>query len=177
MALTFTQITSTTLTSATNTVTFSSIPSTYDDLVIRTSTRGDGLGVNFRTDFRYNSNSSSVYSRFYMQSDYATASILQVANASLTLWENPESTNGSSATANQFSNNEWYIGNYASTSQNKQGRADIVLENNAVSTGAYRVMGAGLFRDNTAISSITITINSGNFVIGSSFYLYGIKRN
>jgi hypothetical protein len=38
-------------------------------------------------------------------------------------------------------------------------------------------MGAGLFRDNTAISSITITINSGNFVIGSSFYLYGIKRN
>lgn len=176
MAITYYQIASSTLGSATNTVTFSGIPSTYDDLVLRTSTRGDGISVNYRTDIRYNSNSSSVYSRFYMQSDYSTASILQVANANLTLWENPETTPGAGASASIFSNNEWYIGNYASTTQNKQSRADGVLENNAVTT-AYRIMGAGLFRDTTAISSITITINSGNFVAGSSFYLYGIKRN
>lgn len=176
MAITHVQIASSVLSVATNTVTFSSIPGIYDDLILKISTRNDGISANYRTDIRYNGNSSALYSRFYMQSDYSTGTILQVATSGLTLWENPETTNGGGTTANTFSNTEFYISNYASTTQNKQGRTDGVLEQNSATT-AWRIMGAGLFRDNTAITSITVTINSGNFVIGSSFFLYGIKRN
>jgi hypothetical protein len=111
-----------------------------------------------------------------MQSDYSTGTVLRNSTNNATLWNNSETLNGSGTTTNTFSNTEFYISNYQSASQNKQGRSDGVLENNS-STATYRIMGAGLFRDNTAITSITIVPSSGNFVSGSSFFLYGIKRN
>jgi hypothetical protein len=78
------------------------------------------------------------------------------------------------ATANTFSNSEVYIPNYSS-SNNKAFSSEGVQEDN--SSTAFVGLAAGLWSDVAAITSIRITNSSGDYVSGSSFYLYGIKNS
>ena len=73
--------------------------------------------------------------------------------------------------ANTFSSNEMYIPNYTAATY-KPISYFAVQEDNA--TGASIICLAQLLSSSTAISSITIATSSGNFISGSSFYLYGI---
>jgi hypothetical protein len=74
-------------------------------------------------------------------------------------------------TTNTFSNGELYIPSYTA-SQNKPVGIFAVTENNA--TTALMGITAGLWSNTAAITSLTLAQPSGNFVTGSSFYLYGI---
>ena len=172
MANTYVLIASNTLSSAAASVTFSSIPGTYTDLVLRWSSRSDRTGnILDVTQIRFNGDSNANYSRRTVYGDGASA---LSANASgddsiSNVW-----TNAGNSTSSTFSSNELYIPNYTSTAK-KTSSLFNVLENNA--TTAYVQAQAGLYNTSIAITSIVLTNVVSTFVSGSSFWLYGIKAN
>jgi hypothetical protein len=81
----------------------------------------------------------------------------------------------SNETASTFSNSEIYLPNYASSSINKEYSSSGVVENNA--TAANSVLTAGLWSSTAAITQIDLVGMGGDFVSGSTFYLYGINKS
>lgn len=171
MATTYTLISSNTLSSSAASVTFSAIPSTYTDLVLRVSARTDRASTNDRLRITYNSDTSTNYSNIAILGDGAAASSQLASSATyMQDWY----IDGDTATSNTFGNSEIYIPSYLA-SQNKPVGGSSVMETNA--TTAYLGAVAALWRNTAAITSINITKIGTNFVSGSSFYLYGIKNS
>ena len=161
-------IASNTLTSSAASVTFSSIPSTYTDLVLKCSMRGAAGGAATGIDFTFNSIATG-YSKTQLRGDGTTADSFRSSGSSAMVLST--TVNQSGSTSNTFSNMELYIPNYAG-STNKVASIDGATENNA--TEAYRTVIAGLMQNTAAITSLTIT---ANLVSGSTFWLYGLKNS
>ena len=170
MANTYTLISSNVLSGAAASVTFSSIPSTYTDLVIRTSTRTDGPNVGSYFTYYYNSDTSSK-SVTYLERDNANV----VASFRDTVNEAWGASTAASATTNTFGSAEVYIPNYAGT-DNKPSSAFGAGESNAAN-GPRMAISANLTQLTSAVTSITLSGGDGSFLAGSSFYLYGIKNS
>ena len=173
MPTTMQLISAQTLTSASASVTFSSIPATFTDLKILMSTRNSTGAVGLW--IRLNGDSAQSYSwKMIYGSGSTAASISQSVGTdydrSFFAYADP-----STYTANTFSNLEMYIPNYLSSNA-KSVSIDSVGENN--STTAYSSLTAGLW-STSAITSITILPEgaTANLVAGSSFYLYGISSD
>jgi hypothetical protein len=165
MATTYEAIATVTVGSGTAaTMSFTSIPGTYTDLVLKISGRStsDNIGI----DISFNGASTNQSYR-RLRGDGSAAS-------STTLTSIRVINNNSGATASTFGNTEVYIPNYAG-SNNKSVSADGVNENNA--TEAFADLGAGLWSVTDAITSITLTPNLGNFAQYSTATLYGIKNS
>lgn len=175
MANTYTLIASNTLSSSAASVTFSSIPNTYTDLVLRFSARASGSGSLAGLAIKFNGSTTSIYSNTNLLAYSASGTSDRTTNAaSIPATDNITDGGG---TANTFSNNELYIPSYTA-SQNKPTSLSSVVEKNTVTNFEWLVYtGAGLYRDTAAISSIALTTNAGSFVSGSSFFLYGIKNS
>ena len=147
---------------------FTSIPGTYDDLVIKISSRsttnlgGVWTGVNVRL----NGSTTSLTSRQLYGTGSAAGS---AATATDNVW-----TTSSAATASTFDNSEIYIPNYAG-STNKSFSADSVTENNA--TAALAAMTANLWSNTNAVTSITLVEAGNSFAQHSTAVLYGIKKS
>ena len=171
MATTYTLINSNVLTSSAASVTFSSIPATYTDLVLRFSIRSNGTEI---SNLRINGSSSSVYSRTRLRGT-GTAASSNSDTGQTQLNFNNSTTYDGGFTANIFSSGEIYIPSYT-VSQNRPISAFITEENDA----AYSSMQvfAGLYSNTTAITSLTMLngTSTDQFVSGSSFYLYGISN-
>lgn len=151
------------------TVEFTSIPSTYTDLLVKASTRGDSTAAAF-TSIRLlpNGSSSNGSTRWIRGNGSAASSDLDTTG----IYSGESDT--ALATASTFANIEWYIPNYAGSAY-KSFSIDSVQENNATQAFAHLV--AGLWSVTTAISSITLDLSAGSFVQYSTFYLYGIKNS
>jgi hypothetical protein len=147
---------------------FSSIPSTYTDLCFKISARITRSGV--VTDIMnisFNGASTNESSR-RLEGNGSSASS---ASNSLLLAYQASSTD---ATASTFGNGEFYIPNYAG-STNKSASNDGVSENNG--TTAFAGFAANLWSNTAAINQVTFTPDSGtNFVQYSTIYLYGVKN-
>jgi len=171
MANTYVQIGSTvTVSTATASIAFSSIPATYTDLVVKMSARSS-TGANAWDDVYVAINGSS--SNFTSRVLYGTGSAAGSANFATSIAQVAE---GNSGTASTFGNTEIYFPNYAGSTYAKSFSADSVSENNATSSLAQ--LGAGLYNPGTqaAITSLTFTwLSAGNFVTYSTASLYGIK--
>jgi hypothetical protein len=147
---------------------FTSIPGTYDDLVIKISSRsttnlgGVWTGVNVRL----NGSTTSLTSRQLYGTGSAAGS---AATATDNFW-----TTSSAATASTFDNSEIYIPNYAG-STNKSFSADSVTENNA--TAALAALTANLWSNTNAVTSITLVEAGNSFAQHSTAVLYGIKKS
>jgi hypothetical protein len=177
MPNTYTLIASNTLSTSAASVTFSSIPATFTDLVLKFSVRSTGGSNAFdHINVTFNGDTATNYSRTYLSGDGAAASSARSTSASL--FGMLQASDGATATSNTFSNGDLYIPSYTA-SQNKPISQDSAQENN--STTAFRVANAGLWRNTAAITSITLAVGgsggSTDFVSGSSFYLYGIKNS
>jgi len=172
MATTYQLISSNVLSSSAASVTFSSIPATYTDLVIRMSTRSDKASWLQEVYFRFNADSTTKYSY--------TALIGTSSAASSTRVSNDTSATGSvtvaaSSTASTFASTELYLPSYLA-SQNKPLSIIDAPEMNNTANFQMEAL-ASLYRSTTAISSIEIgLVGAGNYVSGSSFYLYGISN-
>jgi hypothetical protein len=173
MATTYTLISSNVLASSAAFVTFSAIPATYTDLVIRMSVRTDVAGSGGEGIVRINNDTSALYSNTELQGNgnNNSGSSSRSSGQSNIFFANI--VGGTGTTANTFSNGEIYISNYT-VSQNRQFSSFHAQETNA--QVAYLYSSAILYRDSTVISRLDLICNSGNWVSGSSFYLYGISN-
>jgi len=149
-------------------ISFANIPQTgYTDLKIVHSSKtlsGDS-NANDPINLSFNGSSANFSARLLAGTGSAAASGTNSYYGGL--------ANSSIANAtNTFSNSEIYIPNYTS-SNNKSFSVDGVTEANQ--TAAISLMAAGLWSQTAAITSITLTpaVNP-NFVVGSTFSLYGI---
>ena len=173
MPTTYTLINSNVLSSSAASVTFSAIPATYTDLVLRISARTDNAGTDDGVNLTINSTAGTAYSRTFLYGDGATATSGRTASTSR-FSISPTGVNGNTTTANTFGNAEIYIPSYL-ISQNKPIGYFGAYENNATTAklGAY----AGLWQNTAAITQLDLTPSTGtNFLSTSSFYLYGISN-
>jgi hypothetical protein len=143
---------------------FTSIPQTYTDLKIVFSIRNTTTTIN--TTIMLNGSSSG----FTWRQLYGTGSGPATASASSNASLGPL-INVSTYTASVFANCELYFLNYTS-SNNKSFYIDSVTENNA--TTSFQHFLSGLWANTAAITSITVTPDSGSFAQYSTATLYGV---
>jgi len=153
---------------------FTSIPSTYTDLVVKISARSSRSA--FQQDdlsYRFNSDSSSVYN--YIQIRGSGSAVISTNPGTLS-YNYAGQINSSTSTSNTFSNVEIYIPNYAGSTK-KSSSVDGVQENNQ--TEAYATLVTNLWSSTAAITSISLLLNitSNNFLQYSTATLYGIKNS
>jgi hypothetical protein len=168
-AAAFEQIASAVGTGSANTITFSSIPSTYKHLQIRVSARSTFANSSIENaDITVNGLTSG-YTYHYINSD--GGSVFTFGQASQAKWQyalaipqnNQTSGIHSSATldildyadTNRFKTFRGYLGYYAAT-------RTIQLNSGSIST-------------TSAITSISFALPQGNWTTSSRFSLYGIK--
>ena len=149
-------------------VTFSSIPSGYRDLILRWSLRSNTASVEVSGQIRVNASSSN-YSDTYLRAQGTSPGSGRLAVGYHFL---SYAVDGASATSNTFASGETYIPNYT-VSANKVLSTFALSEDNSASSPGLAVT-AGLWRDNSAITSISFTPAAGDLVSGTSFYLYGL---
>ena len=156
--------------SGTNTLTFSSIPSTYKHLQIRYLSIFTVANVQIRMGFNGDYGTSSNYTRHYLYGDGSAAGA--AGNASYPFTYAKQDINGVSTTY------PWVgiidIIDYASSTKYKTTRVFCGGDGNSAGTGDIQ-LNSGLWQDTTAINSITLQLSSGNYSSGSTFALYGIK--
>ena len=171
MATTCKLIAKTVLGSDTASITFSSIPGTYDDLLLCVSLRSDETGGDGFDSFnlRFNGDTGSNYTYRRIRGDGSGVASATATQTSLRTGY----YNLASSTSNCFGNGEIYLPNYAG-STNKSMSSTTVAEQN--SSTAYIAAIAGLWSDTSAITTILISPLSGNWVTNSSAYLYGITK-
>jgi hypothetical protein len=172
MANTYTLIASNTVTTPVSSVTFSSIPATYTDLVVRFSIRS--TSASGWLSVILNNITTTTTSETWLQGDGSAVSSTRQASTNYFGGNgNDLIINLSGSTANTFTSGEFYIPSYT-VSQNKPMSFILAAENNA--TAATTTALAGLWRNTVAVNQIQLD-PSGNCDTGSSFYLYGIKNS
>lgn len=171
MANTYVLIASSTVGSGgASSISFTSIPQTYTDLLIKFSGRDDRGASATNLFITFNGSSSNFSSRLLYGGGGATYSGTDTAGF---IGEDV----GAGATSNTFSNGEIYIPNYTSSNY-KSMSSDSVTENNSSTNGAaYTMLIAALWSNTSAITSLTITPTPNSFVQYSTAYLYGIKNS
>lgn len=149
------------------TISFSSIPQTYTDLVVKVCGRSTATGsVYDDLGIYFNSSTADLSWRIL----YGTGGSASTTSGSTRYFAFVPSA---SATASTFSNVEYYIPNYAG-SNNKSVSADSVTENNGAT--ALTNIAAGLWSNTSAITTITLNPANGNFVEHSTATLYGVFK-
>lgn len=157
MANTYEAIATQTLGSATATVTFSSIPGTYTDLVLVVNAKGQSTNLYPQ----YKLNTSSALSRTYMSGDGTSATSGRSSDNYIV------GVNQVYSSGFEF-NSICHFMNYANTTTYKT-----VLVHTSNASRATEAL-VSTWRSTAAINSIEYYA-SGNFDVGSTFSLYGIK--
>lgn len=175
-ATSYESISSTTLSVDTATITFSSIPSTYQHLQIRilaknafTTNRGVSL-----SRMRMNSDTTSNYTYHRLIGDGAAVSASSGATQTYIYFMD---TNGFGASDNStFATGLIDIQDYASTTKNKTIRCFSGVNQNSATASEQSIgFDSGLWMSTSAINRLDITSGGGNWKTGSIFALYGIK--
>jgi len=155
------------------TITFSSIPSTYKHLQIRGITRTTTTTPepgNTYWDLTINGDTGTNYATHRINGDGTSATALGLSAQTVariySLGSRGSDTNRVGAVILD-------IIDYASTTKNKTIRAIGGIDTNGANSEIS--LTSGLWINTSAITSITITIGSGNFATNSTIALYGIK--
>ena len=166
MPSTYEPIATTTLGTAANTITFSSIPATYTDLRLVTVYRNTTTAADSYINFN-GVTTGLLYSFTRLKGDGSTASS-GASNVNPGFPVTPDgqalSPNWSMTTLDLFS----YAG-----STNKSCLINTSIDLNGSGSTMFW---AGLFRSTSAITSLSVYTLTANFAIGSSATLYGIKN-
>ena len=153
---TYEPIATTTVGTATDTVTFSSISGSYTDLVI---VFNGTAAASTTAGLRFNSDTGSNYSHTYVLGDGSTALANRGVNTTFMNQFYPNTTRGTVI---------FNILNYSNTTTYK------TVLTRVSNTGNYAGLLVGLWRSTSAITSVTLFGNGTNFSTGSTFTIYGI---
>jgi hypothetical protein len=155
MPSTYTPIATTTLSSNAGSVTFSSIPSTYTDIIAVCNIK---LSSGSTIYTQVNGDTGNNYSKTSIEGESGVASSSRNSNINSPLF-------GYSGNTTNFGNTTINYQNYANTTTYKTfiGRGNYT---------DYLVGCVALWRNTAAINEIKIL---GSFAIGSTFTLYGVK--
>ena len=162
-------IASATGTGSSGTITFSSIPQTYASLQIRCTAQLSSTS-NYAI-LRPNNDSSTANFTFHsIYGDGATVT----ADGYITGLSGALSVYGTSSSQNASTVGTGIVDilDYASTTKNKTFRSLTGYDNNG---SGIIFMISSLWKSTSAISSLTIVAQAGNFTTGTTFALYGIK--
>jgi len=163
MAITYEPIASTTLGSASATITFSSIPATYTDLRLVLTAKSTSGAVVYPA-FRFNSDTGTNYSNVFLVGNGSTASSLRGTNET----QIGIASNGSDSTI--FGLYTLDIFSYADSTYKT-----ILASESADANGSGTVVRSlHLWRSTSAITSILI--RNGDYEIGTTATLYGILK-
>jgi len=163
-------IATTILSTNTATISFSSIPQTYQHLQIRLFARSTTVATNSNAYIQFNGVTSAAYSYHELTGSGGTAGA--AGSASVT---GPRICNypAASSTASMFGAGIIDILDYANTSKNTTYRS---INGNDQNGSGYSILFSGAWYNTNAVTSILIGDNSGgNFVQYTSAALYGIK--
>jgi hypothetical protein len=152
---TYTALATTTLSGGETSVTFSSIPATYRDLVIQGTTKA---GAEIALFIAFNADTTAAnYSYVYMLGNGSTtSSVTSAANRLI------------SSTSTVFSTFRVQAMDYSDTSKHKTylSRADV--------SSAFTYALAGRWANTNAITSVAISVASNSFSAETTFSLFGI---
>ena len=161
MPATYEPIATTTLGGTAPTVTFSSIPATYTDLILVMQLKITTAGAFY---MQLNGDTATNYSQTYLYGDGTSA-----ASGRRTSQTNMRLSNGLNPENNFNFNEIVQLQNYSNTTTFK---SVLTRANNAAGGTEAAVM---LWRSTAAINSILVSTFANNFDTGSTFTLYGIK--
>jgi hypothetical protein len=160
-------ITKETIGTAVASVTFSSIPQMYTDLVLVCAARTSRAATSDNLIVRFNSDSTAIYSSTNLFGDANGIGTARSSNDTSCFWSYIPSA---SQSAGRFGVAHMNIMNYANTNTQKT---------TISSSGNYAAqleLTANQYRSTSAISAITILSGTAsNIAVGSTFTLYGIK--
>jgi hypothetical protein len=167
MANTYELIASTVVSgTATKTVTFSSIPATYNDFILKGSARATS---GFLSQLQYTVNGDTAnLRRIRMEATGSSFSGEYRSDNNSQIFIN------GTTVADTFSYVEIYFPNYSGTAL-KPFFGDYAFESSG--TTAYSGGQGNIFIAGSAIESFALTAETGNFADKSSFFLYGIKNS
>jgi hypothetical protein len=152
-------------------ITFSSIPSTYTHLQIRSIARGTVAQGEMQTFYRFNSDSGSNYAFHLLRGN--GSGVFSDGGASASQTSAATRYSAANAASGIFGVGITDILDYANTSKNKTVRNLGGVDANGSGQVYFT---SGLWMNTSAITSITIGINDGgSFAEYSQFALYGIK--
>jgi hypothetical protein len=158
---TYTPIASQTLGSAAASVTFSSIPQGYTDLVIVVNA-GASVGT-ANGGFRFNGDTGNNYSQTYLRGNGSTAASSAITN-------NSQINLDYYGFTTSLTNMEIIqIQNYSNSTTYKT----VLIRGDNADYGVKASV--GLWRNTAAITSIVIKSDAYNFISGSTFSIYGIQ--
>jgi hypothetical protein len=162
----FESIASATGTGSSGTITFSSIPGTYQSLQLRVNMIGTVASNVILV--RFNGDTGSNYARHYLAGNGSSVTAGgQVSQTSISA--GPDNGFDTTYPATYLID----IHNYSNSSQNKTARIFAGMDKNAV--GGSVSLHSGLWLNTNAITSISLICSSGNFTTTSTASLYGIK--
>jgi hypothetical protein len=157
---TYTPLANVTLGSAASSVTFGSIPATYQDLICVVVATGS---TTIQPAMRLNGDSGSNYFRQRMSGNGTSASAASfTADNRMVLGFVPSATTTSAV---QVQSN---IMDYSATNKHTH----VLTRSDNASLGTEAVVTRWV--NTAAVTSVTILTNTGNFAIGSTFALYGV---
>jgi hypothetical protein len=162
MPATYEPISTQTIGTAVASVTFSSIPQTYTDLVLVFAGSSASLGTD-SIDIQFNGDTTTNYSNTFLSGNGSSASSGRNTGFNYGV--------GALITSTEIANSTWNIFNYTNTTTFKT----VLVRGNIA--GALLRQGVTLWRKTPeAITSILLKNDTAqNFAVGCTFTLYGIK--
>lgn len=170
----FESIASASGTGSSGTITFSSIPSTYQSLQIRAITRQSTGTTGYGTFYIRLSTGgfTAEYANHYLQGNGTSPSV--AGSSGDTIIGNIKCADNGAA-AGTMGVLLIDLHDYANTTRNKTLRMVNAFEDNNVSGGAAIQLASALRVNTAAVNTITFVLNAGSWTTNTTFALYGIK--
>jgi hypothetical protein len=167
-----------TLSAAVSTITLGSIPTGYKHLQIRAIVRNSTAAYDGTQNLnvRFNGDSTAVYGQhlFYAREYGDTVAGSGYNETSMNIGPCFPSDGAPAGTYGTFI---FDLLDYSNTSKNKTSRTLFGANVSGTTSNVGVGIASGLWRNTTAVSSVTFISGSGNFMANSQFALYGIKDN
>jgi hypothetical protein len=166
MPATYEPIATTTLGTAAANITFSTIPGTYTDLRVILVATGDASAAGQAVLTRFNSDTGSNYSVTRLSGNGTSATSGRFSNIASIY----TSFDGLSTTVPTFQQID--IFSYAGSTY----KTCLISNNEDKNGSGYVEARVGLWRSTSAITTVAVIANSGNFATGTVATLYGILK-